>query len=242
MVDANRQPAARRRWRVLIAVVVVVLSLGVLWQPIKFLFVVISLSSDVSETLRYRLTYEVDVDGEIRSGTGVVQIRVVEHNSVFFRSGIGFEVTGEAVVVDLGNGDYLLSLLAGKPAEISGRGSHVTTPEKLIMLAFSGQTNSIPDSYRILMENRPLVELPFELLPVLATFEDISDPTTLRLVDPADLAAHFGANVSLKRAMIEITSDPITRGHVAEVFVWPREWDSSLATPEFRYHRTYFER
>ena len=235
VVQAGRQSAARSRWRVLAIPAVAGLLIGFLW-------LVMSLDTSNSETLRYRLTYEVDVDGEMRSGTGVVQIRVVEQNNVFSPSYIGFQVTGEAVVVDLGNGDYLFSLLAGKIAEVSGWGSHATTPDKLIMLAFRGQSNSIPNSYRMLMETKPSVDLPFELLPVLATLEDINDPTSLRLVDPDDLAAHFGANVSLERATIEITSDPVTRGQVAEYFVWPRGWDQSLETPEFRFYSFHFEK
>lgn len=235
VVEANRRSVARILWRIVTISTVVGLLLGFLWLTIIQ-------NSSVSETLRYRLTYEVDVDGEMRSGSGVIQIRVVEQNAVFSPSGVGFQVTGEAVVVDLGNGDYLFSLLAGKIAEIDGWGSHATTPDKLIMLAFRGQTNSIPDSYGWLMETRPSIELPFELLPVLATLDDINDPTSLELVEPDDLEAHFGANVSLKRATIEITSDPITKGRIAEILVWLREWNGRVTTSEFTFHDFYFER
>lgn len=68
-----------------------------------------------SETLRYRLTYEVEIDGEMRAGTGVVQVRIRERPTSWATSGIGSYVTGEATVVDLGDRRYLFSLLSGRP-------------------------------------------------------------------------------------------------------------------------------
>ena len=234
MVDVKRHQVARKRWRTLIIPVVAILLLGVVW-----LAVFLDLSD--SETLRYRLTYEVEVDGSIRSGTGVVQIRVVERHRLIGTSSIGFEVTGEAVVIDLGDGRYLFSLLDGRLTNVSGWGTHSTTPEKLIMLAFEGQSSSILASYRFLRTTSPSVELPFELLPALATFEDIDDPTSARLVDPDDLATHFGPEVSIKQVTVEITNDAVTKGRIGEILVWLNSWNERVMTPQFNFYKYQFQ-
>jgi len=64
----------------------------------------------------------------------------------------------------------------------------------------------------------------------MVTFDDITDPATVRRVDPADLAASFGPGVSLKAVTLEITRAPVTEGRVEAVLewlvaVWPNRLD-----------------
>ena len=51
-----------------------------------------------------------------------------------------------------------------------------------------------------------------EYLPVLVRFRDPNNSASVELVDPLDLAVSFGPGVTLKRAFVEITDDPITKG------------------------------
>ena len=62
------------------------------------------------------------------------------------------------------------------------------------------------------MRRKPTGELPFEDLPLLVRFRDLTDPTSIESVDPFELARSYGAGVTLKRATVEITDDPITTG------------------------------
>ena len=48
--------------------------------------------------------------------------------------------------------------------------------------------------------------------PLLVTFADPADPTSVQRVDPANLAASFGPGVTLKRITVEVTNDPVTTG------------------------------
>lgn len=48
--------------------------------------------------------------------------------------------------------------------------------------------------------------------PMLVTFGDLDDPTSVERVDPDDLAASFGEGVALKRITVQITDDPVTTG------------------------------
>ncbi|MEX2492944.1 MAG: hypothetical protein WD425_14410, partial [Nitrospirales bacterium] len=94
-------------------------------------------------------------------------------------------------------------------------------------------------------------ELAPEDYPLLVTFTDITDPTTVKQVDPDNLAATFGPGVSLKRITLEITDESVTEGKVEQVLGWwnsdrPLEgpyWDWNH--PEFIYEnrllRRYFK-
>ena len=48
----------------------------------------------------------------------------------------------------------------------------------------------------------------------MVTFDDLSDPATVRKVDPLDLAATFGPGVKLRAVTLELTNAPITSGKV----------------------------
>ncbi|MEP4423828.1 MAG: hypothetical protein ABJ354_20510, partial [Nitratireductor sp.] len=67
---------------------------------------------------------------------------------------------------------------------------------------------------------RGVREVAREAYPLLVTFTDIADPTTVRRVDPDDLAATFGPGVALKRITLEITDEKVTEGRVKAVLGW----------------------
>ncbi|MGL6211101.1 MAG: hypothetical protein ACRC14_14875, partial [Paracoccaceae bacterium] len=53
------------------------------------------------------------------------------------------------------------------------------------------------------------------------TFADISDPASVELVDPENLAASFGPGVRLKSVVLEVTDEGVTEGVVEEFPFWP---------------------
>ena len=67
--------------------------------------------------------------------------------------------------------------------------------------------------------------------PMLVTFGDLSDPTSIEKVDPDDLAATFGEGVSLKRITLQLTGDAVTSG-IEERLTWfPKNQGSIGLTP-----------
>lgn len=62
--------------------------------------------------------------------------------------------------------------------------------------------------------------IPPDRYPLLATSGDITDPTTVRQVDLANLATAFWPGVSLKRIMLEITDEPMTEGMIESALGW----------------------
>jgi hypothetical protein len=74
-------------------------------------------------------------------------------------------------------------------------------------------------------QTEPLVVQP-KRYPMLVTFEDVTDPKSVRLVDPADPATSFGAGYALREITLEITREPVTKDVVEGVFdyfKWPKD-------------------
>lgn len=137
---------------------------------------------------------------------------------------------GEAVAIDLPNGKTLLALLRSE--------SGFTQPDDYPGMAFqsrlerfyakreaAGKETDFVDAINE-MRNwtgaRAPVPKTDRLLgnggrdvpawPLLVTFGDRADPTSVVRVDPDDLATTFGDDVKLKRITVELTDDPVTTG------------------------------
>ncbi|KQW27453.1 hypothetical protein ASE36_17760 [Rhizobium sp. Root274] len=124
-------------------------------------------------------------------------------------------VTGEAVVVDLGEGRYVFALLQGYTEwtaytaffpELEGKtlskkemGSYLD-----LMVASTGQTR----------------ELARKNYPLLVTFDDIHDPASVRRIDPGDLSGSFGSGYRLNAITLSITDEPVTEGIVSALLPW----------------------
>ena len=65
-----------------------------------------------------------------------------------------------------------------------------------------------------------VITVPEGQYPMLVTFDDIADPASVKLVDPANLAASFGPGVRLKAVTLEITKEAVTEGRVEAVLGW----------------------
>ena len=65
-----------------------------------------------------------------------------------------------------------------------------------------------------------MTDIPRSHYPLLVTFTDIIDPTTVKVVDPDNLAETFGPGASLKRITLEITDEPVTEGKIESVLGW----------------------
>lgn len=158
-----------------------------------------------SSSYRYRMTVEVNTPQGIKSGSSVHEVSSQLQNL----PGKGgptplTRFRGEAVAVDLLGGRTLFALLdrngfdATEHFERYGGTSEsfVANVTKLGRRDQRGRTAVLrPDNY-----------------PMLVTFRDIDDPTSVQAVEPANLAASFGPGVKLRRITLEITGDGVTSG------------------------------
>lgn len=142
----------------------------------------------------YRLTVEVDTPDGLKTGSSVIE-------------------------VDLGQRGVVFALLRSKDdVDFAAR--------IMFLLAPKGTLDEDPYLGRFanMLEMREPIELPatqkkinpslaeMKGRPMLVTFTDLSDPTSVAEVDPDDLAPTFGKGVSLKRITVQITNDPVTTG------------------------------
>ncbi|WP_376743288.1 hypothetical protein [Ensifer canadensis] len=115
--------------------------------------------------------------------------------------------TGEAAFVDLGEGKYVVALLRDADA--------------LVRRAIRYAAPGTPSRDVLPHINRKIGEvmlLPQVLYPRLVTFADISDPATVREINPGDASASLGPGYSVHSITLTVTAEPVTTGNIDELF------------------------
>lgn len=160
---------------------------------------------------RYRLTVEVSADGELKSGSSVIQVNA----RLDFVPGRPLKYvlafSGDAVEVDLGPRGSLFALLTSP----DGFNAAYLPSKAFFSSAISADRAEQEQRFKQLddlVRQRARAELRPDQLPTLVTFTDRNDRKTVTQVAPNDLAATLGSGVRLTRAVLEMTDEPVTRG------------------------------
>lgn len=160
---------------------------------------------------RQKITVTVETPSGEVSGSAVSEVEVISLPKTLPDAGVvDARLRGEAIAVEVTPGHYLFVLLDG------GLGWAQDAYDK-------NQVGSVFEEnmrFIIAQEGGPPVSLPADDLPMMVTFDDISDPTTVRLVEPDDLTGTFGPGVRLKGLILEITDEAITEGRVERLLAW----------------------
>ncbi len=171
---------------------------------------------------RYRLTVEIETPEGLRTGSSVIEVETSE--SSFPHSTVNHRVRGEAVAVDLPGGKTLFALLRSE--------SDVAWASRVMFMLAPEAPDTAPDPFQARFDNMLNLSGPVALprmwppvahlsersaYPMLVTFGDLDDPTSVARVDPDDLSASFGDGVRLKRITVRMTNAPVTRGVVARL-------------------------
>lgn len=183
-----------------------------------------------SGTLRYRLTLEIEADGKVHTGSGVIELHFARQGwSDTATLGMKSTVKGEAVAVDLGSRGVLFATLKGVPA---GSGNYVSDPAAMVVKEFNlaSSVGSLKgESLRSLNTVSARADIPPNRLPMLVRFRDLGDPTSVMLVEPRELEKAFGPGVRFARATIETTRDAVTTG-VEKKLPWLPKQSGSLVS------------
>jgi hypothetical protein len=174
-------------------------------------------------SFRQRLTIVVETPtGEV-SGSSVTEVLYTRTTGPIVpmeARGVIKSVTGEAVVVEVAPGRYLFALLS-RPLSIQGDWQRDAT--SWVYPAYNlADAGSHAASMRLL-RSQPYdvpVPLPPEGWPIMVTFADIADPTSVARVDPDNLAASFGPGVRIKAVTLEITRASVTTGTAQSALPW----------------------
>ncbi len=179
--------------------------------------VLLLLSACTAATIKYRLTLQVEVDGVVHEGSGVIKTEWTHYPKWLQGMTIPWrvDVHGEAVVVDLGSRGLLFALLTGPAAYDHGHPLWVnpTDPQAVLRyFNYTGRDGLTQESLDGLARRRDVIDVPFSGLPELVRFDDIRNPGSMEQVNPDELAVKFGPGVKLVRATLAITDAPISSG------------------------------
>ena len=183
---------------------------------------------------RYRLTVEVDTPNGMRSGSSVIEVYTAMSGPINIPSPntLVKRMKGEAVAVDLPNGQTLFALLRSESSVEWAKGAIENIIPRSDIPPREG--NDYPRRFDLMLQRTGLYELPRQFpnpppyidktdkptaYPMLVTFKDIADPKTVERVDPDNLAATFGKGYALKRITMQLTDDPVTVG-IEKRLVW----------------------
>lgn len=161
-----------------------------------------------------KLTVEVNTPGSVVSASSITSVRYVLNAGLMdLWDGRGVYATGEAATIDLGDGKYVFALLKNsKRLEGVTHWAFYAIP--------SEERKTLPLIGPMIERSGLRFELNDENQPMLVTFDDINDPTSVKEVDPSNLAATFGPGFSLQSISLEITDEPVTEGEVEKVLGW----------------------
>jgi hypothetical protein len=176
-----------------------------------------------SEEFRYRMTVEVDTPQGLRTGSSVIEVEVSDPGpNSLPEAGINTKVRGEAVSVDMPDGNVLFVLLSSadaaagyayqalKPSRFGGDYAFIEKTREMKRMRRVGALRCPRTWYD---RGRRRVGQDSDIrtdCPILVRFRDLRDPRSVERVDPANLADSFGDGISLRRITIQITSDPVT--------------------------------
>jgi hypothetical protein len=165
-----------------------------------------------------KLTVTVETPAGEVSGTSVSAVSWRKHWIPTDGMGWDFDVTGEAVVVEVTPGRYLFALLTG-----AGTTEYMGS---VAAAAIAGREGRVIDGelFDEVRDRRDraagVITLPDYQYPMLVTFGDIADPASVALVDPANLAASFGPGVRLKAVTLEVTDEAVTEPTLDKWLGW----------------------
>jgi hypothetical protein len=167
---------------------------------------------------RYRLTVEVDTPEGLRTGSSVIEVQTSRssENTIPTPGKINHRLRGEAVAVDLGQRGVVFALLRSE--------REVDWAKRVMFLLAPAPPKDtedrFADRYAALLEIDQLIELPesfegYDVLfdgprparPMLVTFSDLNDPTSVIKLDPDNLAKNLGDGVSLRRITVQMRSE-----------------------------------
>ncbi|KRR02605.1 hypothetical protein [Bradyrhizobium valentinum] len=172
---------------------------------------------------RYRMTVNVEVDGQLRSGSSVIEVSVSKQP--VFLPGVNpleYAERGEAAFVDLGNGRNIVALLASGPFAEGHAYPAFLVPKHFKMNLF--------DDHQLasLSELRGKWELEPDNLPTLVTFASSTDPATVKLISVDQIEQTFGPGVRWRGVTIEMTTDAITAAIEARL-PWVAKFTAGLS-------------
>ena len=167
---------------------------------------------------RHKLTLSLDTPDGVKTGYSVVEERAAMVSMP--ASGAAFGMKGEALYLDLGPGRRpLIALLTRVRRQGDKVQNHIWTegPDtEFFGVCFPPGAKILFQGLDVTLDGiakcRNVIDLKPTELPDLVTFEDVSKPDSIRLVDSNNLEATLGPGVKWKSITIQSVDEPVTTG------------------------------
>lgn len=185
-------------------------------------------SEKPNKTLRYQMVVEVETPQGTRRG---VAVRALEFSaadsSLLGESRPHVELVGEAVSIDLPDGQTLFALLIGDDGDVDyakriadrsglwGADSQWPIGKPMELWPTAPTTERLRHASSI---------------PMLVTFKDIKNPISVKKVNPNDFAVSFGRGYRLKAINIQVTDEPVTTG-IEKRLLWLSSFPEPSLSP-----------
>jgi len=171
----------------------------------------------------------------LRTGTGTTQIRFWSVHNVPGSGTLGkSSVRGQAAFVEVRPGRFLFAVLDGRTS---------TPPHhELAPRLFSekiDEATTVEGRWYLLSNLKGTAKLKPADYPLLVTFDDLNDPSSVKEVDRNNLEATFGLGVSLKSITLAINEVPSRSRAISSVLPWLSTFKRGfrLYGRRYRYHR-----
>lgn len=157
---------------------------------------------------RYKLTFTFEVDGKQHSASTVLE-NTYRTGPKLGSAPLGsVSLTGEAIFVDLDAAGHIIVILAHN---VENNPVYTGGFANLALQAYEVMScNGLDCAHKAIAHASGVRELPWELIPILVYFDDLRDPSTLKLVQRNSLRSSLGAPMTIQKATVELTRDAIT--------------------------------
>lgn len=169
---------------------------------------------------RQKLTITVDTPQGPRSGSAVTEVFVDVTRSTGGLFAPQFKVSGEAVIVDLGLGKYLLALLSDVAPSETARMAEAAFGKTEWIGRTANSREEVRAYFNEVRNFRGSRELAPFYWPVLVTFNRADDSATLTLVNPRNTYAALGSGYKLKSMTLAMTDEHPSPGQVGKLLPW----------------------
>lgn len=197
---------------------------------------------DDTPAYRYRLKVEIDTPSGVRTGSSVIEVDTAISSDLPTPGVVQTRIRGEAVEVDLGNGGTVFALLTSKQrADWAGNIMFLLAPSAVSSDGdrFEGRFDKMLDMRREMTLPQDYIASKYQRastgIPMLVTFEDLSDPKSIKEINPEDLSATFGDGYSLRKITVQMTDAPVTVGIVERLSWLPELYPGMLNGDRFQH-------
>jgi hypothetical protein len=185
---------------------------------------------------RFKMTVEVDTPQGLRTGSSVYEVSAEKKSTFMTGNDRSKSIKGEAVAVDIAPGKTLFALLK----TMAGAGDDDLAAMSMAALDPAYRNDWVESAARIAAGDgiRSPADVAPADYPMLVTFTDIRDPKSVMRVDPANFSASFGAGARLKRIVVEVTDEAVTR-RIDKRLSWLEKMENHNFSRDGAFYKSY---